>query len=33
MENRHYGTLEDHDEAHCLDVASLRHRIGAFLAA
>jgi len=31
MENRHYGTLEQHDEAYCLDVASLRHRIGLFL--
>jgi len=31
MENRHYGTPEHHDEAHCLDVASLRHRIGQFL--
>jgi transketolase len=31
MENRHYGTPEQHDEAHCLDVASLRHRIGQFL--
>jgi transketolase len=30
-ENRHYGTPEEHDEAHCLDVASLRHRIGQFL--
>ncbi|MBA2264227.1 MAG: transketolase [Chloroflexi bacterium] len=33
MENRHYGTPEQHDEAHCLDVASLRHRIGQFLEA
>lgn len=33
MENRHYGTPEEHDEAHCLDVASLRHRIGQFLEA
>ena len=33
MENRHYGTPEEHDEAHCLDVASLRHRIGRFLGA
>jgi transketolase len=33
MEHRHYGTPEKHDEAHCLDVASLRHRIGQFLAA
>jgi len=31
MENRHYGTPGEHDEAHCLDVASLRHRIGRFL--
>jgi transketolase len=31
MENRHYGTPEQHDEAHCVDVASLRHRIGQFL--
>lgn len=31
MEHRHYGTPEQHDEAHCLDVASLRHRIGRFL--
>jgi transketolase len=31
MENRHYGTPEEHDEAHCLDVASLRRRIGQFL--
>lgn len=33
MENRHYGTPEEHDEAHCLDVVSLRHRIGQFLEA
>jgi transketolase len=33
IENRHYGTPEQHDEAHGLDVASLRQRIGAFLAA
>jgi len=33
MEHRHYGTPEQHDEAHCLDVASLRHRIGQFLEA
>lgn len=33
IENRHYGTPEQHDEAHCVDTASLRHRIGAFLAA
>jgi transketolase len=31
MENRHYGTPEQHDEAHCLDLASLRHHIGQFL--
>lgn len=31
MENRRYGTPEQHDEAHCLDVASLRHRIGQFV--
>ena len=31
LEHRHYGTPEQHDEAHCLDVASLRHRIGQFL--
>jgi transketolase len=31
MENRHYGTPEQHDQAHCLDVASLRRRIGHFL--
>ena len=33
MENRHYGTPEQHDEAHCLDIASLRHRISRFLEA
>jgi transketolase len=33
MENRHYGTPDQHDEAHSLDVASLRHRIGQFLEA
>jgi transketolase len=33
MEHRHYGTPEQHDEAHCLDVTSLRHRIGQFLMA
>jgi transketolase len=33
IENRHYGTPEQHDEAHGLDVAGLRRRIGAFLAA
>lgn len=32
IENRHYGTPEQHDLAHCLDTASLRHRIGRFLA-
>ncbi len=32
MEHRHYGTPEQHDEAHCLDAGSLRHRIGQFLA-
>ncbi len=32
MEHRRYGTAEQHDEAHCLDVASLRHRISRFLA-
>ncbi|MBA2633168.1 MAG: transketolase [Chloroflexi bacterium] len=32
MEHRHYGTPEQHDVAHCLDGASLRHRIGRFLA-
>ncbi|MGH2427598.1 MAG: transketolase family protein [Candidatus Limnocylindria bacterium] len=31
MEHRHYGAPEQHDEAHCLDVDSLRHRIGQFL--
>ena len=31
LENRHYGTPEQHDEAHGLDVASLRRRIGQFL--
>ncbi len=31
MEHRRYGTAEQHDEAHCLDVASLRHRISRFL--
>jgi transketolase len=33
MEHRHYGTPEQHDKAHGLDVASLRHRIGQFLEA
>ena len=33
IENRHYGTPEEHDAAHGLDVASLRHRIGRFLGA
>lgn len=33
VENRHYGTPEEHDEAHCLDFASLQHRIGQFLGA
>lgn len=33
IENRHYGTPEEHDEAHCLDAASLRHRIGQFMEA
>ena len=33
MENRHYGTPEEHDEAHCLDAASVRDRIGRFLGA
>ena len=33
MENRHYGTPEQHDEAHGLDIASLRDRIGRFLEA
>lgn len=32
IEHRRYGTPEQHDEAHCLDVSSLRHRIGQFLA-
>jgi transketolase len=32
MEHRRYGTPADHDEAHCLDAGSLRHRIGQFLA-
>lgn len=32
MENRHYGTPEQHDTAHCLDAASLRHRMGRFVA-
>jgi transketolase len=31
MENRHYGTPDQHDEAHSLDAASLRRRIGQFL--
>lgn len=31
LENRHYGTPEQHDEAHCLDASSIRHRIGQFL--
>lgn len=31
IENRHYGTPDEHDLAHCLDAASLRHRIAAFL--
>ena len=31
FENRHYGTREEHDAAHGLDVASLRRRIGRFL--
>ncbi|HEX5040809.1 MAG TPA: transketolase C-terminal domain-containing protein, partial [Candidatus Limnocylindria bacterium] len=31
IENRHYGTLEQHDAAHRLDAASLRDRIGRFL--
>jgi transketolase len=31
MENRHYGTPEQHDEAHGLDTASLRHRMNQFL--
>jgi transketolase len=33
MESRHYGTPQQHDEAHGLDAASLRHRIGHFLGA
>jgi transketolase len=33
IENRHYGTPEEHDEAHGLDVAGIRHRIGQFLGA
>jgi hypothetical protein len=33
MENRHYGTPEQHDEAHALDTASLRDRIGRSLGA
>ncbi len=32
LEHRRYGTPEQHDEAHCLDAGSLRHRIGQFLA-
>lgn len=32
MEHRRYGTAEQHDQAHCLDVGSLRHRISRFLA-
>lgn len=32
MEHRRYGSPEQHDEAHGLDIASLRHRIGQFLA-
>jgi transketolase len=31
MENRHYGMPEQHDEAHGLDAASLRHRMRQFL--
>jgi len=31
MEHRRYGTPGQHDEAHCLDVASLRHRISRFV--
>ncbi len=31
LENRHYGRPEEHDEAHGLDAASLRDRIGRFL--
>ena len=33
MENRHYGTPEEHDQAQGLDVASIRHRIEQFLGA
>jgi transketolase len=33
IENRHYGTPADHDEAHGLDAASLRGRIERFLGA
>jgi transketolase len=33
IENRHYGTPEEHDEAHSLNVASLRQRIGQLLGA
>jgi transketolase len=33
LENRHYGTPAQHDEAHGLDVASLRNNIGRFLEA
>ena len=33
IENRHYGRPDEHDSAHCLDAASLRHRIGQFLGA
>ena len=32
MEHRQYGSPEQHDEAHGLDVASLRHRIAQFVA-
>jgi transketolase len=32
IEHRRYGSPDQHDEAHGLDVASLRHRIGQFLA-
>ena len=31
IELRRYGTPEEHDVAHCVDVANLRHRIGQFL--